>query len=105
MGHKELFATWIGVHLSALVHKPYKIMELMPLAVQLHQLVYKEMRQQILEYTCSMKQIIRQHNSNRSSACCHEVPSKVISIIINNVELHTLSLRKWMTFTCFSLCN
>jgi len=40
--HKGLFATWIGVHHSALVHKPYKITVLMPLAVQLHQPVYND---------------------------------------------------------------
>merc|ERR1711872_1172267 len=56
--HKELFVTWIGVHLSALVHKPYKTMELMLLAVQLHQLVYKKIRRHILQHTLSMKQIL-----------------------------------------------
>ena len=55
--HKELFVTWIGVHLSALVLKLYKTMELMPLAVQLHQLVFKEMRRPTLKHTLPIKQI------------------------------------------------
>ena len=39
--HKVLFVTWIGVHLSVPVQKPYKIMELMPLVAQLLQPVSK----------------------------------------------------------------
>jgi len=38
---KVLSAQWIGAHHSALEHKPYKIMESMPLVAQLPLPVYK----------------------------------------------------------------
>jgi len=41
--HKVLSAIWTGVHLFALAHKPYKIMELMQLVAQLPQPVYKKL--------------------------------------------------------------
>jgi len=40
---KVLSVIWIGAHHSALEHKPYKIMELMPLVAQLPLPVYKEL--------------------------------------------------------------